>query len=292
MTDSLAPTRSGRRIPFALVLVATGVPMFMATLDNLVMTNALPVIHQDLGASIEELQWFINAYTLAFASFILMAVALGDRFGRRTVFMTGIAIFTLASIAAALSTDPTQLIVARAIQGFGGAAIMPLSLVLLAGSVEPQAPAARDRHLGRNRGPRRRGRSAHRRRRARGLELAGHLLDQRARRPARPSADPRGAAQQLRRQAARRRRRPRARRARRARDRVRHRARQRRGLGQPRGDRLARRGNRATRGVPAVGAPHPGAAAAAPAVPRPQLLDRQCGRDSGSASACSARSSS
>jgi len=138
MTDSLAPTRSGRRIPLALALVATGVPMFMATLDNLVMTNALPVIRMDLGASIEELQWFINAYTLAFASFILMAVALGDRFGRRTVFMVGIAIFTAASVAAALSTDPTQLIVARAVQGLGGAAIMPLSLSLLAGAVEPR----------------------------------------------------------------------------------------------------------------------------------------------------------
>jgi EmrB/QacA subfamily drug resistance transporter len=125
-------------VPLWLAILATSLPMFMATLDNLVMTNALPVIHHDLGATVEELQWFINAYTLAFASFILMAVALGDRFGRRTVFMTGIAIFTLASVAAALSTDPTQLIVARAIQGLGGAAIMPLSLVLLAGSVEPK----------------------------------------------------------------------------------------------------------------------------------------------------------
>jgi EmrB/QacA subfamily drug resistance transporter len=129
---------SARRIPFALVLLATGIPMFMATLDNLVMTNALPVLHQDLGASVEELQWFINAYTLVFASLILFAVALGDRFGRRTVFVVGITIFTLASALAAFATDPTQLIVARAIQGLGGAGIMPLSLSLLAGSVEPR----------------------------------------------------------------------------------------------------------------------------------------------------------
>jgi EmrB/QacA subfamily drug resistance transporter len=112
--------------------------MFMATLDNLVMTNALPVIHADLGASVEELQWFINAYTLAFASLILFAVALGDRLGRRTLFAAGIAIFTLASVAAALSSDPAQLIVARAVQGLGAAAIMPLSLSLLSGSVEPR----------------------------------------------------------------------------------------------------------------------------------------------------------
>jgi len=130
-----APAPTGRHRPIALVLVATGLPMLMATLDNLVMTNALPVIREDLGASIEELQWFVNAYTLAFASFILMAVALGDRFGRRAVFLVGIAIFTLASIGAALSTDPTQLIVARAIQGIGGAGIMPLSLALLSDGV-------------------------------------------------------------------------------------------------------------------------------------------------------------
>jgi len=129
---------TARRIPFALALLATGIPMFMATLDNLVMTNALPVLHTQLHASVEELQWFINAYTLVFASLILFAVALGDRFGRRTVFAAGIAIFTLASAAAAFATDPTQLIVARAVQGLGGAGIMPLSLSLLAGSVEPR----------------------------------------------------------------------------------------------------------------------------------------------------------
>ncbi|MGI9823694.1 DHA2 family efflux MFS transporter permease subunit [Agromyces sp. Marseille-Q5079] len=128
---------SGRRAPRALwlVLLASALPMFMATLDNLVMTNALPVLHAEFGASVEELQWFMNAYTLAFASTILMAVALGDRYGRRTVFVIGIVVFTLSSAFAALATDPGQLIAARALQGFGAAAIMPLSLTLLAGSV-------------------------------------------------------------------------------------------------------------------------------------------------------------
>jgi EmrB/QacA subfamily drug resistance transporter len=125
-----------RRVPFGLALAATGIPMFMATLDNLVITNALPVIHEELGASVEELQWFMNAYTLVFASLILFAVALGDRIGRRTIFLAGIVIFTGASVFAALSTDPTQLIVARGLQGIGGAGIMPLSLSLLAGAVE------------------------------------------------------------------------------------------------------------------------------------------------------------
>ena len=127
---------AGRRpSPLWLVLIATALPMFMATLDNLVMTNALPVLHAEFGASVEELQWFMNAYTLAFASTILMAVALGDRFGRRTLFLIGIVVFTLSSALAALATDPGQLIAARALQGFGAAAILPLSLTLLAGNV-------------------------------------------------------------------------------------------------------------------------------------------------------------
>jgi EmrB/QacA subfamily drug resistance transporter len=118
-----------------LIIVAASLPMFMATLDNLVVTNALPVLASDLGASIEELQWFINAYALSFASFILMAVALGDRFGRRRIFMAGITLFTVASILCALASTPEQLIAARVLQGIGGAGIMPLSLAILAGSV-------------------------------------------------------------------------------------------------------------------------------------------------------------
>jgi len=130
----LATTR--RRIPVWLAIVAASLPMFMATLDNLVMTNALPSIREDLGASVEELQWFVNAFTLSFASFILLAAALGDRLGRRRVFVIGIVIFTLASVLSALSYEPWMLIVSRALQGFGAAAVMPLSLTLLVGSVE------------------------------------------------------------------------------------------------------------------------------------------------------------
>lgn len=131
------PTPLARR-PFGLVVAAAALPMFMATLDNLVMTNALPVLHDELGASVEQLQWFVNAYTLAFASTILVASALGDRFGRRTVFLAGIAIFGIGSVLAALSTDPGQLIAARAVQGFGGAGVLPLSLALLSGGVAPE----------------------------------------------------------------------------------------------------------------------------------------------------------
>lgn len=127
------------RRPLGLIIAAAALPMFMATLDNLVVTNALPVIQHDLGASIEQLQWVINAYSLSFASFILMAVALGDRFGRRRIFVAGIAVFSLASVLCALATTPELLIGARVLQGIGGAAIMPLSLALLAGAV----PAAK-----------------------------------------------------------------------------------------------------------------------------------------------------
>ncbi|GAA1609247.1 DHA2 family efflux MFS transporter permease subunit [Actinoplanes couchii] len=121
--------------PFGLVIAAVGIPAFMGALDNLVVSTALPVIRTELGASISDLQWFVNAYTLPFAAFLLTAAALGDRLGRRRVYLAGIALFTAASAAAALSTEPWQLTAARAIQGIGGAAIAPLSLTLLAGAV-------------------------------------------------------------------------------------------------------------------------------------------------------------
>ena len=126
---------SNRRIPVWLAVVAASIPVFMASLDNLVVTSALPVIHERLGASVEDLQWITNAYTLSFAALMLLAVTLGDRFGRRHLFVAGIAVFTVASALAAISSEPWQLIAARALQGAGGAAVMPLSLTLLAGAV-------------------------------------------------------------------------------------------------------------------------------------------------------------
>ncbi len=136
------PTRATRRIPPWLAILAASLPMFMATLDNLVLTTALPVVRADLGASVGELSWFVNAYTLSFATFMLPAATLGDRLGRRRVMISGVAVFTLASIAAALSTSADALIAARAIQGLGAAAIMPLSLSLLASAVPANKRAA------------------------------------------------------------------------------------------------------------------------------------------------------
>jgi EmrB/QacA subfamily drug resistance transporter len=135
----LASRTSRRAVPVALALAAASLPMFMSTLDNLVMTSALPVIQHALSASVEQLQWMMNSYTLAFATLMLPAATLGDRWGRRRVFLIGIAVFTLASIGSALSTTTGALITTRALQGVGAAAIMPLSLTLLAAAV----PASR-----------------------------------------------------------------------------------------------------------------------------------------------------
>ena len=141
LVEQSPAARAARVIPVWLTLLAASVPMFMATLDNLVMTSALPVITADLHADVNQVQWFVNAYTLCFATLMLPAATLGDRIGRRRIFLVGITVFTLASIASALSTTPTMLIAARAIQGAGAAAIMPLSLALLAASV-PEAKRA------------------------------------------------------------------------------------------------------------------------------------------------------
>ncbi|WP_280273830.1 DHA2 family efflux MFS transporter permease subunit [Nocardia wallacei] len=136
------PAGSRRKPPLAAVLAAVGIPTFMVTLDNLVVTNALPVIRTEMGASLGDLQWFVNAYTLAFASLLLTASALGDRLGRRRVFLAGIAVFTLASAACALATEPWMLITARAVQGLGAAGVMPLSLTLLSVAVPARMRSA------------------------------------------------------------------------------------------------------------------------------------------------------
>jgi EmrB/QacA subfamily drug resistance transporter len=113
----------------------TSVGVFMATLDNLVVTTALPVIRDDLNATIESLEWTVNAYTLTFAVLLLTGAALGDRFGRRRMLAVGLLIFTASSAAAALAPSAGALIAARAAQGVGGAIIMPLTLTILSAGV-------------------------------------------------------------------------------------------------------------------------------------------------------------
>jgi EmrB/QacA subfamily drug resistance transporter len=124
-----------RRRTWTLVIVSLG--LFMVVLDNLVVTVALPSIHRSLGASTQALEWTVSAYTLSYAVLLLTGAALGDRFGRKRMFIAGIALFTLASAGAALTPSAGLLIAARATQGVGAAIATPLTLTLLADAFPP-----------------------------------------------------------------------------------------------------------------------------------------------------------
>ena len=118
-----------QRKAWTLVLASLG--LFMVALDTFVVTTALPVLRVDLGASLSDLEWTVNAYNFSFACLLLTGAALGDRFGRRRMFTLGLVLFTAASAAAALSPSVTGLIAARALQGAGAAVVMPLTLTLI-----------------------------------------------------------------------------------------------------------------------------------------------------------------
>ena len=128
---------SSRRNNWTLGIVSTA--LFMVVLDNLVVSIALPSIHRDLGASIQSLEWTVNAYVLAYAVLLLTGAALGDRFGRKRMFLAGLSLFTAASAGAALAPSTELLVAARALQGMGAAMVTPLTLTLLAEAF----PAAR-----------------------------------------------------------------------------------------------------------------------------------------------------
>ena len=112
-------------------MALTSTAYFMVVLDSVVVITALPRMQRDLHVSLASLQWTLNAYGIAFAAGIITAAALGDRFGRRKVFTVGLALFTFASIACALAPNLSALIVARTVQGLGGAVVLPLSLTIL-----------------------------------------------------------------------------------------------------------------------------------------------------------------
>src|SRR3954449_8102859 len=122
----------------AWTFAITSLALFMVTLDNLVVSTAIPRIRLDLGAGIEGIEWTVNAYTLTFAVLLLTGAALGDRIGRRLTFSIGLVIFTVASAAAALAPSIDALVAARAVQGVGGAIITPLTLTLLSAAVPPE----------------------------------------------------------------------------------------------------------------------------------------------------------
>jgi EmrB/QacA subfamily drug resistance transporter len=130
-------TEMSARTATIWTFVVTSVAIFMVSLDNLVVTTALPVIKHDLGASLQGLEWTVNAYTLTFAVLLLTGAALGDRFGRKRMFLTGLAIFTVGSAFAALAPSIDALIAARALQGVGGAIVTPLTLTILSAAVLP-----------------------------------------------------------------------------------------------------------------------------------------------------------
>ncbi len=120
------------------VLAVTGVASFVVALDALVVSTALTTIRAELGASIDQLEWTVNAYVLSFAVLMMTAAALGDRLGRRRVFTAGLGLFAAASALCALASNVEWLIAGRALQGTGAALVMPLALALLGAALPPQ----------------------------------------------------------------------------------------------------------------------------------------------------------
>ncbi len=134
----MQPPKPRTRWTLAIVSLA----LFMVVLDNLIVTVALPSIHEDLGATLQQLEWTVNAYTLAFAVTLIPGAAVGDRFGRKRTFLAGLALFTASSAAAALAPGASELVAARALQGIGGAIVAPLTLTLLAEAFPPERRGA------------------------------------------------------------------------------------------------------------------------------------------------------
>ena len=123
-------------------LAIVSIALFMTALDNLVVGVALPSIRADFGGSLEALEWTVNAYTLSFAVFLITGAALGDRFGRKRLFVIGLSLFTAASAAAAVAPSIDALIAARALQGMGAAIVTPLTLTLLSEATTPERRGA------------------------------------------------------------------------------------------------------------------------------------------------------
>src|SRR5213593_830692 len=126
----------------AWVVALTAIGSLMAALDTLVVSTALSTIRLDLGASVEQLEWTVNAYNLSFAVLLITGAALGDRYGRRNLYAIGLGLFAASSAAAALAPDVGTLIAARAVQGAGSALIMPLGLALLSAAFPPEKRGA------------------------------------------------------------------------------------------------------------------------------------------------------
>src|SRR5689334_10699694 len=119
-------------------LALTSIAFFMVALDSLVVVTALPTIHREIGGSISTLEWTVNAFTLTYAAGIITAATLGDRLGRRLMFILGLGVFTASSVACAVAPSAGFLIAARAVQGVGAAMVMPVSLTILTTAFPPE----------------------------------------------------------------------------------------------------------------------------------------------------------
>jgi EmrB/QacA subfamily drug resistance transporter len=123
-------------------ITITGAALFMVVLDNLIVASTLPAIQRSLGGSLDSLEWVLNAYILAFGVLMLTAAALGERYGRRRIFVAGVVIFTVSSAAGAVAPNTGTLIAARAVEGIGGAMVTPLTLTLLTAAFPLERRAA------------------------------------------------------------------------------------------------------------------------------------------------------
>ncbi len=135
-------TSTGKRSATAWVVALTAIGSLIAALDTLVVSTALSTIRLDLGASVEQLEWTVNAYNLSFAVLLITAAALGDRYGRRAFYAVGLGLFAAASVASALAPSVGVLIAARAVQGAGAALVLTLGLTLLSAAFPPERRGA------------------------------------------------------------------------------------------------------------------------------------------------------
>jgi EmrB/QacA subfamily drug resistance transporter len=133
-----ASTHTKGKTPIGWVVALTAIGSFMAALDTLVVSTALSTIQRDLGASLEQLEWTVNAYNLSFAVLLITAAALGDRYGRRSFYAIGLGLFAGASALSALAPSVGWLIAARAVQGAGAALVLTLGLALLSAAFPPE----------------------------------------------------------------------------------------------------------------------------------------------------------
>src|ERR671938_2097452 len=131
-----------RKTESAWVIALTAIGSLMAALDTLVVSTSLSTIRLDLGASIEDLEWTVNAYNLSFAVLLITAAALGDRYGRRVFYAIGLGLFAASSAAAALAPSVGFLVAARAAQGAGAALVLTLGLTLLTAAFPPEKRGA------------------------------------------------------------------------------------------------------------------------------------------------------